>query len=114
MPKQAPHPELQTRLVVEVHPNASRNEIKSFQNEVLHVRIAAPPIEGKANKELVEFLAGLLKVSRTSISIEKGMTSRKKVLVIKGLHKDGVLDRFQRNMHPTPQLSDDMLNKVLK
>jgi len=76
---------------VVVQPSASRNEVVGFEDGVLRVKIAAPPVKGKANRELVDFLSKRLRVSRGSITIEKGLTSRRKVVAIEGLSKDEVL-----------------------
>jgi len=76
-----------TRLIVQVHPNARRNEIKGLVEDVLHISIAAPPVEGKANRELIEFLSGLLGIGKSNITIEKGATSRRKVIVIEGVDR---------------------------
>lgn len=72
-------------IVVQVQPNASQNKVTRFENGVLYLRIAAPPVKGKANRELIKFLSAILRVSKGSITIEKGLTSRRKVIVIKGL-----------------------------
>ncbi len=80
-----------TRLIVQVHPNAHRSEIKGFADEVLHIGIAAPPVEGKANKELIEFLSELLGIGRSSITIEKGASSRRKTIVVDGVDRARVL-----------------------
>ncbi len=74
-----------TLITVQVQPNASRNRVTSYTDGVLHVRIAAPPVRGKANRELIAFLSKFLGVSKSSISIEKGHTSRRKVIAVEGM-----------------------------
>jgi len=74
-----------------VHPNAAKNEVVDFTNGVLGVRIAAPPVKGKANKELIAFLSQLLGVSKSSLTILKGHTTRHKVVAIKGLSHEEVI-----------------------
>ena len=81
----------QVRIVVRVQPNASQNTVVGFQDGVLRVRIAAPPIKGKANQELVEFLSSFLGVSKNSLSIEKGMSGKKKTIAVRGLGQEQVL-----------------------
>ena len=76
-------------LRLRVHPNASRNEVTGFTDGVLQVRVAAPPVKGKANKELTDFLSKALGVSKCSITIVKGHTSRNKVIAIDGLSHEG-------------------------
>lgn len=46
----------------------------------LKIKLAAPPVDGKANQELISFLAKTLKVSTSSIEITQGLTSKKKTL----------------------------------
>ena len=75
----------QTNITVHVQPNTRRNEVVGFEDGVLRVKIAAPPVKGKANKELIEFLSELLGVSKGSVTIEKGANSRNKVVSISGL-----------------------------
>jgi hypothetical protein len=87
---------LQTKIVAQVQPNARQNEVTGFKDGVLHVRIAAPPVGGKANQELIKFLSALLGVSKTSLTIEKGVTSRRKLIGVTGLTLDQILERSQR------------------
>jgi len=70
-----------------ITPNAKKSEIAGeqldiFGNKVLKIKIAAPPIEGKANKELIDFLAKHFKVSKSQIKILRGETSREKLIEI--------------------------------
>ncbi len=74
-----------TLITVQVQPGASRNQVTRYADGVLHVRIAAPPVRGKANRELIAFLSEVLGVSRSRLSIEKGHTSRRKVIQIEGM-----------------------------
>ncbi len=83
--------EVQTRIAVRVQPNASQNQVLGFKDGVLYVRIAAPPIKGKANQELIKFLSNILGVSKSSLTIEKGMTGKRKVIGIRGLTQDQVM-----------------------
>jgi len=61
---------------------------------VLRVRIAAPPVKGRANRELIDFLSKRLGVSKGSVTIVKGLTSRKKVIAIEGLRQDEIAKRL--------------------
>jgi uncharacterized protein len=81
------------RLAVKVTPNAGRNEITGFKDDVLHVRIAAPPDKGKANKELVDFLSEKLGVRKSAIAIIRGLTSRNKVVAITGISQEEIIKR---------------------
>ena len=83
------------RIVVRVQPNAGQNQVLGFKDGVLHVRIAAPAIKGKANQELIKFLSDILEVNKSNLTIKKGMTSKRKVIGISGLTQDQVMRRSQ-------------------
>lgn len=65
-----------------ISPNASKNEIIKTDDGV-KIKITAQPIDGKANKALVEFLSKQFKIPKTSIEIVKGHTSKEKTLLLK-------------------------------
>lgn len=77
---------------IKVTPNATKNEIIGFADDVLRVKVAAPPVKGKANKELVNFLCRLLKVNKDKVSILKGHTSRNKLIAIEDMSKESALE----------------------
>jgi uncharacterized protein (TIGR00251 family) len=82
------------RLAIKVTPNAGRNEIIGLKDGVLHIKIAAPPEKGKANKELIDFLAEKLEIRKSAVLVVKGQTSRHKVIIIEGMVGDEVLKRL--------------------
>ena len=64
-------------LAVRVTPGAKRNEVLGWSDGVLRVKIAAPPLEGAANDELIRFLArDLLGIPRSSVRVVRGERSR--------------------------------------
>ncbi len=81
-------------LRLRVHPGATRNEITGFTGGLLQVRVAAPPVKGKANSELIAFLSEVLGVSKSSLTIAKGHTSRNKVIAIEGLSQEDIIRRL--------------------
>ena len=85
----------QAKILVQVQPNASQNKVKRFEDGILHLRIAAPPVKGKANRELLKFLSGILGVGNTSLTIVKGITQRKKVIAIEGLNQMEVTAKLE-------------------
>ena len=85
----------EVKLWVRVQPNASKNEIVGFSDGILKVKIAAPPVAGKANAELVAFLAKRLGVSRNQITIVSGEKSRNKLIAIEGVTQIEVGDLLQ-------------------
>lgn len=89
--------ERQGNITIQVQPNARRNEVLGFEDGVFHVKIAAPPVKGKANKELVLFLSQLIGVSKSSINIKSGLTGRRKVITVTGLDRDQIVERLKRS-----------------
>ncbi len=87
--------ERQENINIQVQPNARRNEVLGFEDGILHVKVAAPPVKGKANKELVLFLSQLIGVSKSSINIRSGLTSKRKVIAITGLDRDQIVERLK-------------------
>lgn len=87
----------QIRITVHVQPNANQNKVTGFRDGVLQVRIAAPPIKGKANQELVKFLSSLLGISKSNLSIEGGITGRKKIIAITGLGQEQVARLLEKH-----------------
>jgi hypothetical protein len=70
-------------LRVKVHPNSSTNEITEIMaDETVKINIAAKPVQGKANQELVKFLAQKLGASKTNIKIISGTGEKIKLLKI--------------------------------
>lgn len=67
-----------------VVPRASRSEIVGEHEGALRVRIAAPPVEGAANDELIRLLARATKLPRSAIEIVRGQNSRLKTITIRG------------------------------
>ena len=76
------------KLALKVTPGARKNEILGWEDDypqvgrVLKLKIAAPPVEGKANKEIILFLAKALKVSKSSIEVVHGTSGRIKLVEI--------------------------------
>jgi len=76
---------------VQVVPRASRSEIIGEHNGALRVRIAAPPVDGAANEELIRILARTFKVPQRAIQIMSGHTGRTKRVGITG-GEPGILE----------------------
>jgi len=68
---------------IKVQPGAAKNEIAGVQGDALKIKINAPPVKGKANKALIDFLADELGVKRSVVQIISGHTSKiKKIKVV--------------------------------
>jgi len=71
-------------LEVLVQPRASRTRAVGEHDGRLKIQLAAPPVDGEANRALVEFLAGALGVRRGDVVIERGETGRRKTVRVAG------------------------------
>ena len=65
-------------------PGASKNEVAGPHGDRLKIRIKAPPVEGKANKELIKFLSKLLKLPKSKLNFVRGESSRQKDILLEG------------------------------
>ena len=82
---------------VQLQPKSSRDEIVGFHGGRLKIKITAPPVDGKANKKLIEFLSKTLGVSKSSVEIIKGISSKLKTLAIHGINQkdfDAVINKY--------------------
>jgi hypothetical protein len=84
-----------TTLTLQVQPNARHNQVLGFEDGILRLKIAALPIEGKANKELISFLSKTLDTSKSNITIERGLTSKVKIVTILGLDRNQIYERIE-------------------
>ena len=73
------------RLAVQIQPNAKKTEVVGVLDDALKIKLAAQPIEGKANEALVKWLAGALGVSRSAVTLTHGQTNKKKLLEVAGV-----------------------------
>jgi len=79
--------------MVRVQPGASKNEIVGVQEDALKIRINAPPVKGKANRALIDFLAEKLRVKKSKVEIISGHTSKiKKIKVV------GEAEKIEKNL----------------
>ena len=76
---------------IKVLPRAAKNEISGIQGDALKLRLTAPPVDGAANEACVQFLAGLLNISKKAVSIVNGHTSQHKIIRIEGIKKADLL-----------------------
>ena len=79
---------------IRVHPRAKKNAITGELGDALKISLTTPPVEGRANEACIDFLAKLLKVPRSSVTIASGQTSRNKVIRVAGLTAVELRDRI--------------------
>jgi len=71
-------------LVLHVQPGAKRSEIAGLHGEALKIRLAAPPVEGRANEALLRFIADNFNVPLRQVTLKQGAQSRHKTVLISG------------------------------
>jgi uncharacterized protein (TIGR00251 family) len=69
-------------LTLHVQPGARRTEVAGLHGDALKIRLAAPPVDGKANAALIEFVADRMGVPGSSVRLVSGRTSRRKTLAL--------------------------------
>lgn len=79
---------------VKLVPNSSHNKVVDFTDEYVRIKICSPPIENKANKELVEFCSDFLNINKSKIKLVSGDKSKLKKLLI----LDSEIDYVTKNL----------------
>ncbi len=74
---------------IKISPNSKKNEIIK-DGDIIKIKITAQPIDGKANKAVIEFLSKHFKIPKTSIKIVKGETSKEKTILFETSNLDKV------------------------
>lgn len=80
-----------TLLSIHVQPGAKRHGIAGEYGERLKIALKAPPVDGKANLALIKYVAELANVSKTSVTLITGETSREKRLEVRGINHTALL-----------------------
>ena len=86
-----------TTLTLHIQPGAKKTEVAGKHGDALKIRLAAPPVDGKANAALINFVADRLGLAKSAVSLKSGQTSRRKVLEITAAPQDAA----QRLLHET-------------
>jgi uncharacterized protein (TIGR00251 family) len=80
---------------VKVRPRAKKNAITGEVGGALKLSLTAPPLDGRANEACVEFIADMLNLPRSSVTIASGQTSRSKVIRVLGITAEYVHQKLQ-------------------
>lgn len=78
-------------LTLHVQPGAKRSEVVGLHGDALKIRLAAPPVEGRANEALLRFISELFDVPLRQVELKQGGQSRHKVVVVQGSSIDPAL-----------------------
>lgn len=82
-------------IAVRLQPKAKKNAVVGEMEGALKLAVTAPPIDGRANEACIRFIAELLNVARSSVTIAAGASSRNKVIRIEGLTAEQVRSRLR-------------------
>jgi len=77
-----------------IQPRSSRNAVVGVHGDAVKIALTAPPVDGKANKELLKFLAKYFKLPKSSIQIIAGDSSRSKTILIVDVDKDTIIKKL--------------------
>ena len=77
-------------LTLHIQPGAKKSEFAGLHGDALKIRLAAPPVDGKANEALLRFIADALSLPKSAVSLKSGQTSRRKVLEIRGATQEAI------------------------
>jgi uncharacterized protein (TIGR00251 family) len=86
------------RLTVWVQPRASRTEVTGMHGDAVKIRLAAPPVDGAANEELIRFLADKLGVPRSAVTLAAGQSGRRKIVEVEGIDRATLEKRLLRSL----------------
>ena len=87
-------------LRVHVQPRAAKSEAAGLMGDSLKIRLAAPPVDGRANQALVAFVAELCGLSKRAVSLKSGETSREKTLVLTGADESDLRRTLAPHLDP--------------
>jgi uncharacterized protein (TIGR00251 family) len=87
---------------VKVHPRARKNAITGEVSDALKLALTAPPVEGRANEACITFLAEVLNLPRSSVTIAAGENSRNKVICVPALSAAQVEEKLQAALGKLP------------
>ncbi|XP_066585625.1 UPF0235 protein C15orf40 homolog isoform X2 [Prorops nasuta] len=83
---------------VQAKPGAKQNNITDISEEAVGIAISAPPVEGEANTELVKYLASVLGMRKSDVSLDRGSRSRQKIVLVSGTTVENVVEKLKREM----------------
>ena len=81
---------------VKIVPGSPKNKIVGIYNNALKISITAPPVEGKANKKCIAYLAKYFDIAKSKIEIISGQTSKNKLIKIYNINQKDFLDKIEK------------------
>lgn len=87
-------------IAIRIHakPGAKQNSITDIAADAIGVQIAAPPVDGEANAELIKFISKVLQVRKSDLNLDRGSKSREKILLLakNTIDQDRVMEIFKK------------------
>ena len=77
-------------LTLHIQPGAKKTEFAGLHGDALKIRLAAPPVDGKANEALLRFLADHLGLPRSAVTLKSGQSARRKVVELTGARPETI------------------------
>ena len=84
----------EVRITCRVQPRAGRSKVKGIQGGSLRIALAAPPVDGRANEELREFLSDTLGIPKSAVTIVHGEKGRDKIVACTGIDRATALAKL--------------------
>lgn len=85
-------------LALYIQPQASKNKFCGLHGDEMKLAITAPPVDGKANKGVLQFVAKVLGVAKGAVSIQRGLQSRHKHVLVDGIDSAAVREKIERGL----------------
>lgn len=76
--------------LIHVVPKSKKSEVAGIHDDALKIKVAAPPVEGRANAECVRLLSDVLGVKRNRVIIISGHESRRKTVAVRGMKRSDI------------------------
>jgi uncharacterized protein len=83
-------------ITIRVQPRASKNKVDGVQGGVLKIRLTAPPVEGEANRAIIDFLSRVLELKKSAFSIDTGLRSREKRVRVEDVTREWLEEAFSK------------------
>lgn len=84
-----------------VQPRASHNALAGLQGDQLKLRLTTPPVDGKANKAVIAYLAKICHLPKSAFTLKSGHQSRSKTLLVSGIEPQALQELLLGHLPPS-------------
>ena len=88
----------QATLTLHIQPGAKKTEIAGEHGDALKIRLAAPPVDGRANKAVIAYLAKICHLPKSAFTLKSGHQSRSKTLLLSGIDGQALQELLLRHL----------------